>query len=442
VPATLEKPVGRRGGLLALAAAALGGAGFAAGWRATGRAVAAAPGEIAWCSNACGNLIETWSLAAFQAIRAENGYSDPLAASRMLAMMHIALHDAANAAAPRYATYALQAGLPGADPAVAAAAAAHDVLAALLPGQATSLGFLLAQTLSEAGAGQEVARGRRLGAAAAAAILEARAEDGAAQRVEYRTLAHVGAYRFTPGVDRALAPHWGDVTPFALRGPAQFRTPAPPAVESAAYARAFAEVRAFGAKESDVRTEDQTRLAHFWHEFSDIGWNRVARVVARDRGLDLWQSARLFALVNMALADAAIAGWESRMRHDSWRPVTAIRLAGEDFNPATIPDPAWEPLLTTPPMQEHPSTHSALGTAAAQVLAGLLGDATPFALTSATALPENPVRHFPSFSAAARESAESRVMAGLQFRPAIEDGMDLGERIGRHVLATQLRPLE
>jgi hypothetical protein len=115
-------------------------------------------------------------------------------------------------------------------------------------------------------------------------------------------------------------------------------------------------------------------------------------------------------------------------------------MAGDDFNAATIPDRDWEPLLPTPPVQDHPSTHSALGAAAAAVLAGLLGDATQFAMTSTSALRENPARRFASFSLAARENAESRVLAGLHFRFACEAGLDLGQRIG--ALAHHLRPLE
>ncbi|WP_237216502.1 vanadium-dependent haloperoxidase, partial [Falsiroseomonas oryziterrae] len=319
--------------------------------------------------------------------------------------------------------------------------AAHDVLAALYPTQAAALAPELAKAMLEAGRGAEVERGRVLGALAAHAILTDRAGDGAEREAVYVPSGHVGAYRHTPGFDFLFAPHWAGLRPFALRTPSQFRAAPPPRVESAAYARAFEEVKQLGGRLGARRTDDQTHLAHFWYEFSDIGWNRVARVVTRERGLDLHDGLRLFALVNMALADAYVAGWDSKLHHDAWRPVTAIRMASEDFNPATVADPTWEPLLPTPPIQDHPSTHSALGAAAAAVMAGLLGDATPFALTSTTALPANPVRRFPGFAAAAAENADSRVMAGLHFRFAVVDGLDLGERIGRWTLANHLRPV-
>jgi hypothetical protein len=431
---------GRRQGLAALAAAGIAGLAGAVAWRAS--ASGAAGGEGTWCSASCGRLVPEWSLAAYGAIKAENGYADPLAASRTLAMMHIAMHDAVNAAAPRFATYALHGRAPGADPAVAAAAAAHDVLAAHCPGQATVLARELERVVAEAGRGREVERARALGRDAARAVMAARANDGAEARMAYTPSNRPGGYRYTPGFDLIFAPQWRALKPFALRSPEQFRVAAPPALASRAYTDAFAEVKAFGGKAYSRRSEDQTNFAHFWYEFSDIGWNRIARVVAADRGLDLWEAARFFALVNMAMADAYVAGWDSKLHHDFWRPVTAIRLAENDGNADTLPDTRWEPLLATPPIQDHPSTHSALGGAAAAVMAGLLGDATPFSFASTSALPGNPVRRFASFSAAAQENAESRVMAGLHFRFSCEAGLLLGERIGRFALVNHLRRVE
>ncbi len=433
---------GRRAGLQALAGAALGAAGLAA-WRAvTPTEAIAAADDASWCGFRCGHLTAEWSLTAFRAIQAEQQYRDPLGASRLLAMMHLAMHDAVNAAAPRFATYALEARDTGADPAVAAAVAAHEVLRAALPGQEAALEAELGRTLAESGASAPMARGRALGVAAARAVLADRATDGATDQLAYAPADRPGAYRYTPGFDSLFAPHWRKLRPFALRSPDQFRVPGPPALESAAYAAAFDEVKSLGSKDSAARSPEQTRIAHFWYEFSDIGWNRIARVVARERGLDLWQGARFFALVNMALADSYVAGWDSKLHYDAWRPVTAIRAAATDGNTATLPDAAWEPLLPTPPIQDHPSTHSALGAAAAEVMAILLGDAMPFAFASSSALPAQPVRRFSSFSAAAEENAESRVLAGLHFRFACDAGLALGRQIGRFAVAQHLKPLE
>jgi hypothetical protein len=303
----------RRAGLAALAAAVAGGTAGAAGWHLAASPAAASQGAGPRAAQP-GDLIAGWSLAAHQAIRAKDGYRDPLAASRVLAMMHLAMHDAANAAAPRFATWLPVSTGQGGDPAVAAAVAAHDVLRAFCPDQRDALQFELDKTLLEAGRGEAAARGRTLGATVAALMLAARTGDGADRAMRYAPMNHVGAYRYTPGFDFLFAPQWRAVRPFALQSPAQFRVPAPPSVESAAYARAFEEVKRLGGKHSGARTEEQTRIAHFWYEFSDIGWNRVARVVARDRALDLWDAARLFALVNMALADACGVGFQDPPR--------------------------------------------------------------------------------------------------------------------------------
>jgi hypothetical protein len=228
-----------------------------------------------------------------------------------------------------------------------------------------------------------------------------------------------------------------------MRAPDQFRVVAPPTLTSARYAADFNEVRLTGSKAADAqRSADQTQYANYWYEFSDIGWNRIARSVARERKQDLWERARTFALLNAAMADAYIAGWDSKMHYNLWRPVTAIQQAAHDGNPATAADANWTPLLVTPPVQDYPSTHSALGSAAAEVLAHVFGgDGVPFTMASPSALPEAPTRQFSSFRAAARENADSRVRAGLHFRFATTAGMQLGEQIGRQAAQDFLAPL-
>jgi hypothetical protein len=400
-----------------------------------------------WCAGRCDNVITDWNLTAFQVIKAGDGYVDPMAASRSLAMVHAAMHDAANAARPRYQRYALEQGPAGAnkaDAAVAAAQAAHDVLIALYPqAAATAVAKVqLERTMFEAGIGESIEAGTQLGKAAAAAVLAKRAADGANGNEPYIEGTQPGQYRFTAPFNFAAAPHWRHVTPFVLTSPSQFRTAPAPALRSAAYRRDFDEVKRVGGKASTQRSSDETHYAAFWYEFSDIGWNRVARAASGRVKQDLWERARTFALLNMAMADAYIAGWDSKYHHNFWRPVTAIHLAGNDGNPATAPDASFDPMLITPPVPDMPSTHSALGAAAATVLAEAFGrDHVPFSFASTSALPGNPVRSFRSFSEAARENADSRVRAGLHFRFATNAGLELGSRIGqqanRHSLNRQ-----
>jgi len=401
----------------------------------------AAPSASPWCGDRCDQVVIDWNQQTHQVIRAASGYADPMAASRVLAMVHLAMHDAVNAVEPRYRPYAYAPksgpGGPRADAAVAAAVAAHDVLVALFPQQKPLVQAALDATLLDAGIGEAVDRARQLGAAAAAAVLARRSDDGSRADEAYQPGTRPGEYRFTPGFDFMAAPHWRAVTPFSMRSPDQFRVAAPPPLDSQAYADAFDEVKRSGSKAADAqRSDEQTQYAAYWYEFSDIGWNRIARAVARGKPQDLWQRARTFALLNAAMADAYIAGWDSKMHHNFWRPVTAIRLAAEDGNPRTEADSGWTPLLVTPPVQDHPSTHSALGAAAAVVLAHAFGsDRVTFTMASPTALPHAPQRTFRSFQAAARENADSRVRAGLHFRFATEAGLELGEQIGRQ--ATQ-----
>ena len=146
------------------------------------------------------------------------------------------------------------------------------------------------------------------------------------------------------------------------------------------------------------------------------------------------------ALVNMALADSYTAGWDSKFFYNHWRPYTAIRHAENDGNPQTAASADWEPLMPTPPVHDYPSTHSALGNAAATVLASLLGNETPFTMTSNTAQPSGSTRSFRSFHEAADENADSRVMAGIHFRFACEAGQTLGNKVGKWTVENHLRP--
>ena len=387
------------------------------------------------------HILLDWSRFAPPILAAAHGYINPLPATRALAMMHLAMHDAINAAAPRYATYAIRTRDEQADPTVAAAQAAHDVLATIYPRQKPALETFLKQYLGEAGVGPRVGKGVALGKRAAADIIAIRANDKSSAEEPYKEGALPGEYRFVPGFDFVNMPNWRSVKPFALGSPGQFRVNPPPALASREYARAFEEVQRKGARTSDARTLDESHYAAFWYELSDIGWNRIARVVWREHRQDLWTTARTFALLNAALADSYIAGWDSKMHYNFWRPISAIRLAADDGNRATAPDTKWEPFLTTPPVQDYPSTHSVLGAAGTVVLAHAFGrDDIAFTFTSLSADSANPVRSFRSFSQAARENAESRIMAGIHFRFAVEAGLALGQDIGRYTVKTLLAP--
>jgi hypothetical protein len=397
-----------------------------------------------WCATKCDQVVVDWNQHAFQVIKLGDGYQNPMDAARVVSIMHLAMHDAVNAVAPHYRSFAYQGdGQPvKADAVVAAAAAAHRVMTRLYPKQAELSNVILEVTLNDAGPGPEVVEGKRIGIAAADAVLAKRSQDGSQGSEEYKPGTKPGEYRFTPGFEFLGAPHWRRVTPFTMTAPEQFRVTPPPSLTSAAYTKDFNEVKATGSKAADAkRSAEQTQYAAYWYEFSEAGWNRIARNVARGKAESLWERARTFALLNSVMSDAYVAGWDSKMHYNLWRPVTAVRLAAEDGNPQTAADANWEPMLPTPPVQDYPSTHSALGAAAAAVLSSAYGRQTGFEMASPTALPGYPSRKFKSFAQAADENGDSRVRAGLHFRFAVTHGLGLGEKIGQQALSQFLKPL-
>ena len=229
----------------------------------------------------------------------------------------------------------------------------------------------------------------------------------------------------------AILPGWGNVTPFGLSNGAQFRPDGPPSLTSAQYTQDFDEVKAIGEQFSTLRTADQSTIARFWYEGSPNMWNRITRTIAAAHALDSWDNARVLALVNVAMADGFIAGFNAKYDFNFWRPVTAIRAADTDGNDDTVSDPNWNTYLNTPAIPDYPSTHSVLGGAASDVLARYFGtDDIAFTVTSGAPL-AGITRSFASLSQAAQENADSRVLAGIHFRSACRDGVQLGRKIGK-----------
>jgi hypothetical protein len=310
-------------------------------------------------------------------------------------------------------------------------------------------------SLARVADGPARSRGVAVGRAAGAAMLALRKDDGASRDVPYTPGTGPGKWRPHPnpvppnppianpdmarGYVPSVLPGWGNVAPFTLLSASQFWLAGPPPLTSEAYARDYNEIKSVGGKVSTVRTADQTEIARFWFE-GPPAWNRIARTVATARPLDSTDSARLLALVNMAMADAYIAGFKIRYVYDRWRPVTAIRDGDVDGNDATAGDPTWDSHQNTPAVSDYPSTQSTFSAAAAVALAAALGtDQVSFSITSGKPF-DGITRSFTSFSQAARESADSRVYAGIHFRSACEDGLALGRKIGQRAAALYLQP--
>ena len=416
------------------------------------------------------NAVTTWNANASDATIAAcilGGYGPQEA--RMYAMMHVAIHDALNGIDRRSHPYAASlTAAPGASPEAAVAAAARDVLVPVLgsfsfflPADCINAGIAsveadYATALGAIPNGTAKTRGVALGGAAAAAILALRSADGFDTPTvdpNYQEGSAPGEYRYTPGTPFAFAPHLAeDLTPFVLKDASQFRPGPPYSLTSRKYAADVNEVQRLGGDgvtTPSARTDEQTEIALFWVESSPLAWNRLTRSVATAEELDLWESARLFGLLNLAMEDGYIGSFDTKYHYRFWRPVTAIRLAAIDDNPATIADSTWTPLLQTPPIPDYDSGHAVEGGAAAEVLKQFFKtDEVSFSACSFT-LPAGQtcsdvsptLRHFTSFSQAADENAVSRIYVGFHFRDAVETGMHHGKKIGDQAVNHFLRPV-
>ena len=421
-----------------------------------------------WPDPASANAVNGWNASAGRAALAAciSPGDDPLHESRMYAMMHVAIHDALNAIDRRARPYAFAVAAPGASADAAIAAAARDVLVATIaqipapfPQACLDAGIASAEAdylaaLSLVPPGPSKTAGIALGQASAAAILARRVGDGADTPLldfNFPQGTSPGEWRFTD-LPFAFAPGWGDVRPFVLQQANQFRPAAPYPVRSHPYTLDFEEVKALGGdgvNTPSARTADQTQIALFWLESSPLMWNRIARDISTSRGLDLWESARLFALLNLAMADGYIASWRAKYDFLFWRPVTAIRTADTDGNRNTTAEPTWTPLQPTYPIPDHDSAHSVEGGAAAEALKRFFGtDEISFSACSLTLPPGSrctdavPVlRSFDSFSEAATENGDSRVLVGIHFRHASEEGIQHGRKIAARAVRLFLRPV-
>jgi hypothetical protein len=384
------------------------------------------------------DVVTDWNITALQAHAAAG--LNAVRRTRVLAMMHAAVHDALNAIDRRADSYAFgMRAVQTASPEAAVASAAYTVLSAQVPSQQSTLDGAYAASLSAVPAGRAKDDGIAVGALAAQHILQLRQNDGSNAVVPYSPGGDPGDWRPTPpAFAPALFTEWGQVAPFVLTSVDQFRGKGPLDLTSRRYAHDVEEVRMLGSATSAVRTADQTQIALFWLEPSIDGWSRIARAVSAHAHLDLWQNARLFALITLAMADAYVAQFDEKYHYDFWRPVTAIHEGDSDNNPQTVGDRAWMPLRPTPPFPEYSSAHAAVGAAAAEAMERFFDtDDMAFSISSPTA--GNAVREFTGFRHAAEENGVSRIYIGFHFRHSVQDGLKMGRRIGRFVAQRTLR---
>jgi hypothetical protein len=326
-----------------------------------------------------------------------------------------------------------------------------------LPAQEAALYAAYTNALKKIPDGRAKEEGIAVGSTAAAVILALRAEDGwnkqPVQDFDYRQGTRPGEYRFTPPFTFALLPRWGAVRPFVLRSSHDFRPPPPYDLKSRRYAADLNEIKYLGGDgvmTPSARTPEQTEIALFWVESSPLQWNRIGRTVSRNARLDLWEKARLLALLNLALADGYISSFDAKYYYRYWRPITAIRAADTDGNPLTKADPTWTPLVDTPPIPDYDSAHAVESSAAAGVMRKVLGRDSISFRTCSTSMPVGQncgesaqvFRSYSSLSQASEENGLSRILVGFHFRHAVREGLEHGRKIGNRAVNRYLRSVD
>jgi len=382
------------------------------------------------------NPVVQWNRILLQIVRTPGVQPATVHPTRSFAILHAAIYDAVNSIDRTYTPYVVRlrgAGEPrSASQDAAAAAAAHDVLVALYPSLRAQLDTQQQHSLAQVPDGEHKTAGVRIGQTVAASILARRSNDRSdAQPIPFVFGTAPGDYQSTPPnfPPQPQFTHWSRVTPFALERANQFRPGPPPPLTSDAYGDALNEVKSFGMANSTLASADQALTGRFWNGAIQNYWNEIAQTASAAHHLTTAHTARLFALLNLTLADGVIAFYDAKYSYNFWRPVTAIRAADTDDNPATAADPNWLPEVgKTGADPSYPGAHGVISAAAAGVLTAFFGrDPFEFSVTSEV-LP-GVDRSFRTFGDAAHEASLSRIFGGQHFR----FDQTAGERLGREV---------
>ena len=406
------------------------------------RKVITDPRETSVLQTQSGEVVMEWNQHAVALTLLPASALAPVQQARVMAIVQVAVHDAVNGITGDYETYLSPGSAPeDASPQAAAIAAAHYALKTLFqltPTQAASLEASYTDSLAAHGLSPSDP-GIAYGESAAAAILALRANDYSAQaQFNYSAPGAGTAGIWVPLTSApALLPGWGNVSPWVLRSGSQFRPEAPPALDSEQYAKDYNEIKEIGKLNSSTRTQLQTQIATFWRASPTAIWNPVIRQVVAARNPDLSTTARTFALVYLAVADASVACWDAKYFYNNWRPEPAIRNGDVDGNDLTAGDATWTPLVTTPPHPEYPSGHTTNSNAMATIL-GLLFEDNPGIPIVVTL--SGITRQWDTFGAGVEEVIDARVYSGIHFRNSDEVGARLGRQVARFISTHALRP--
>ena len=358
--------------------------------------------------------------------------------ARSMAIVHVAMFNAINAVERRYASYGFDVRGPAhASVDAAAASAARTVLEKLFPDQHERLKHAFTAALKQIVGQRGIEAGIALGEQAANDCLAMRADDGVGAASRYRPATAPGVYVPTTV---PVSYEWREVKPWLMKRPSQFRPEPPPALTSATWARDYDEIKQLGAKHSEKRTPEQTEVARFWTAVGVATWNPIVRSLATAHRRSLLDNARLFALVNMAAADAYVAVFDGKYTFNFWRPITAIPNGDLDGNDATNADTGWLPFVETPLHPEYPCAHCITASAVATVLESEFGSGklSTIAMTSPTA--PGVTRRWERISDYVKEVGNARVWGGIHYRNSTEVGERMGKEIGRLAASAAMRP--
>jgi hypothetical protein len=388
----------------------------------------------AFAGAAHADVIMDWNAKA-DAIAAEKQVL-PAQQSRAMSMLHISMFEAVNAIELRYTPYKLTLSADrSTSKEAAAAAAAYDVLLAIYPDQKAVLDSALTASLSGIPETEGKSNGIVLGKKAAEGVIAFRASDGSNAQESYRPYTKPGVY--VPTIV-PLFSTIGATTPWVMTSGSQFRPGPPPALDSETWTRDVNEIREIGARNSTVRTAEQTTIGRFWFLVGPRSYNPIVRQAAMAKNMDVVDCARLFALTSIAGNDALVAVFDAKYQYNLWRPVTAIRNADITQNPATPREESWLPLGDTPMHPEYPCAHCITSAAISTVLRNIVGEEFgEFSLTSPTA--PGVTRKWSRLQDYSDEVANARIYAGFHYRFSTEVGKDMGKKIGELTVATQLR---
>jgi len=401
------------------------------------------PIEASHAASTAANPVIQWSRAVLKIVRTPGVQSPTIHSTYEFAVLHASIYDAVNSIARRHQPYKVQLKVsPDASQDAAAISAGHEALVNLYEDFRPQLDSIQQALLSAIPDSKAKREGVRIGRLVADSILALRANDG--HDVTPPLFTVTGA----PGTWQPMAPnfqqqpqftHWGQVTPFVVKSALQFPLGPPPALNSAQFIKDFNEIKAIGKLGGTVATPEQQLIGKFWNGSIQDYWQEIAQTAAIGHNLNTEETARLFAVLDLSLADAVITYFKTKYQYGFWRPITAIREAGVLNNPALVPDTAWLPLVTkTTPDPSYSGAHSADSWASAEVLINFFAT-NNFSFTVTSEVMPGVTRSFTSFTDAANEAANSRIFAGQHYRTDEDAGHDQGFRVADYIVDNFLR---